>query len=65
MESKNELNETYINILKCYYFDDIMRIRDINFDNILLDQKSYKTYESISIFEISNKTFMGAKTIAY
>ena len=34
----------------CYYFDNIMKIEDINFDNILLDKKSYKTYENILIF---------------
>ena len=28
----------------CYYFDDTIRIIDIDFDNILLDEKSYKAY---------------------
>ena len=47
----------------CYYFDDIMKIEDINFDNILLDKKSYKTYENILIYEISYKIFMAAKSL--
>ena len=41
-----------------------MRAVDINFDNILLDEKSYKnSYESILIYEISYKTFMGKKPL--
>ena len=36
-------------------FDDIMRIRDIDFGDILLDEKSYKTYENILIYDISYK----------
>ena len=47
----------------CYYFDNIMKIEDINFDNILLDKKSYKTYENILIYEISYKIFMAAKSL--
>ena len=26
----------------CYYFDDIMEVKDINVDNFLLDKRSYK-----------------------
>ena len=25
----------------CYYFDDITKIKDFNFDNTLIDEKSY------------------------
>ena len=49
----------------CYYFDEIMRVKDIDFSDILLDQKSYKTYENILLYDISYKTFMGVKPIAY
>ena len=49
----------------CYYFDDIMRVKDIDFSDILLDQKSYKTYENILLYDISYKTFMGVKPIVY
>ena len=37
-----------------------MRVMDIDFDNILLDKKLYKTYKNILIYDISYKTFMGA-----
>ena len=40
MESKVELKETDIKNRKCYYFDDIMTVRDVYFD-VLLDKKSY------------------------
>ena len=37
-----------------------MRVMDIDFDNILLDEKLYKTYKNILIYDMSYKTFMGA-----
>ena len=40
MESKDELKEIDIKNCTCYYFDDIMRVRDVDFDNISLDEKS-------------------------
>ena len=60
MESKNELKETDIENRTCYYFDDIMKVIDIYSGDILLDEKSYKTYENILIYDISYKTFMGS-----
>ena len=39
-----------------------MRVTDIDFD-ILLDKKSYKTFENILIYDVSYKTFMGAKSL--
>ena len=30
----------------CYHFNDIMRVADIDFGNILLIKKSDKTYEN-------------------
>ena len=27
--------------IKCYYFDDIINLEDFDFDNILIDGKSY------------------------
>ena len=59
MESKDELKEIDIKNRMCYYFDAI----DINSDNILFDEKSYRTYENILIYDISYKTFMGAKPL--
>ena len=64
MESKNELEKNDIKNRTCYYFDDIIRDLDINCNNILLDEKSYKNkYENILIYDISYKTFMGAKPL--
>ena len=39
MESKEELKETDIKNRTCYYFDDIIKDIDIDFNNILLDKK--------------------------
>ena len=39
MESKEELKKDDIKNRTCYYFDDIIREIDIDFDNILLDEK--------------------------
>ena len=55
MESIDELKKIDIKILTCYYFDDIMRVIDIDFNNILLDEKSYK---HLSIYNILYKNFM-------
>ena len=63
MESKHELKEIDIKYLTCYYFDDIMRVIDSDFSNILLNEKSYKTYENILICDVSYKTFMGSKPL--
>ena len=35
-----------------------MRVIDIDFDYILLDEKSYKTYKNIWVYDILCKTFM-------
>ena len=43
----------------CHYFNDITKIKDIDFD-ILFDKKSYKY---ILIYDISHKTFMGVKPL--
>ena len=63
MESKDELKEIDIKNRTCYYFDDIVRVRDVDFGNILFHKKSYKTYENILIYDIWYKTFMGAKPL--
>ena len=44
----------------CYYFDDIIADRDINFNNILLDKK---LYTNISVYDISYKTSTSAKPL--
>ena len=59
MESRNDFKKIDIKNCTCYYFDYIIRVEDVNF-NILLDEKSY---ESILIYDISYKTFMGVKPL--
>ena len=41
MESKEELKETDIKNRTCYYCNDIMRVIDTDFSDILLDEKLY------------------------
>ena len=60
MEIKDELTKIDIKNRTCFSFDDIMRVTDIDFIDILLDRKSY---ENILTFDISYKTFMGAKAL--
>ena len=43
-----------------HYFDDIIKIEDFDFDNISLDEKSYK---NILIYDISYKIVIGAKPL--
>ena len=50
LESKDELKEVDINNHTCYYFNDIINATDVNFNDILLDEK---LYENISIDDIS------------
>ena len=65
MESKDELKELGIKNCTCYYFDDIIRNLDIDFDNILLDKNHIKINKKYfnSWYFIQN--FHGCKTIAY
>ena len=44
MESNDKFRWIDIKNCTCYYFDDIIKIEDFNFDNILID---YETYEKI------------------
>ena len=44
----------------CYYIDDITKIKDCNFGSILIDEKSY---ENILVYNISYKSFFGAKPL--
>ena len=47
------------NRTSCYFYD-LINIKDLDPDNILLDQKSY---QNISIYSISKKTSYGAKPL--
>ena len=55
MESKDKLKQIDIKNRMSYYFDGIIRfwIRDIDFSDILLDEKSYnKNNENILLYDI-------------
>ena len=56
------INKKEINIKNrtSYYFNDTIKIEEIDFDNILLDEKSYG---NILIYDISYKTLIGAKPL--
>ena len=60
MDSNDELRETDIKNRICYYFDDIIKIENFNLDNILIDEKSYK---SILVYNISYKTLIDDKAL--
>ena len=40
----NELKETDIKNRTCYYFDDIIKLEDLDFDDILIDQNLIPKY---------------------
>ena len=61
MENKNEFRKINVKHPTCCYFDDIMKVEDINVYNILLDEKSY---ENILVYNILNEK-TGRKTIPY
>ena len=57
MENNNKLKDIDIKNRMCYYFDDIMKVQDIDFENILLDERLYK---NILIYDIYYKNPVGA-----
>ena len=60
MESNDELKKIKIKNCTCYYFDDIIKTEDFDFDSILIEGKSY---ENILAYNILYKTLIGAKTL--
>ena len=61
MESNDELKETDVKNCTCYYFHDVIKTEDFNFDNnILLNEKSN---ENILVYSISCKTLSGANPL--
>ena len=60
MES-NELKEIDIENLTCYYFNDIVKIEDFefDFDNILKD----KSHQNIFVYDILYKTLFVSKPL--
>ena len=41
MES-NEFYKVRIKNRTCYYFNDVIKLEDFDFDNVLIDKKSYE-----------------------
>ena len=59
MES-NKLKKIGIKNCTCYYFDDIIKIKDFDFDDTLIDEKSCK---NILVYDISYKTLLDSKPV--
>ena len=57
-DSDNELKEIDIKNRTCYYFDNVIKIEDFDFDNISIDKKSRK---NVVIYKISYKTLVDIK----
>ena len=55
-----ELKNANIKNCACYYFYDIIKIEDFDFDNILLYEKSYK---NILTYSFSYKSLINAKPL--
>ena len=60
MESNDKLKGIDINSRTCYYFNDIFKIEDFDYDNILIDEKPYK---NILVYNITYKTLIAAKSL--
>ena len=60
MESNDELEEIHIKNRAYCYFDNMIKIEDFDFDDILLNEK---LYENILIYNISYKTLTGPKPL--
>ena len=46
----NEFKKARTKNLTCYYFDDIIKLEDFYFDNILIDQKFH---QNVFIYNVS------------
>ena len=40
----NEFKNVHIKNCTCYHFDDIIKLEDFGFDNILIDEKLYEKF---------------------
>ena len=45
---------------RAYCFNNIIKLEDFDFDNVLLNEKSY---ENVLIYDVSYKTFIGTKPL--
>ena len=58
MESNDKLKEIDSKSSTCYHFDDVIKIKDFDFDNILIVEKSY---ENVLVYDTSYKTLIVGK----
>ena len=66
MESKDELKEIDIKNRTCYYFEDIITDWDIDFSDILVDEKLYKEkHENTLIYGILYKITAVVKPLRF
>ena len=59
IDSKDELKEIDIKDRTYYYFDDIIKIKDFDFDDISLNEN----LENIMVYSTSYKTLIGARPL--
>ena len=59
MDSDDELKEIDIRSSMCYYFDDIIKIEDVDID-ILIDEKRYK---NILVYSVSYESLINSKPL--
>ena len=60
MESDNELKEIDVKNRISYYFHGIIKIEGLDFNNIVLDEKSYR---NVLLYDVSYKTLIDAKPL--
>ena len=60
MENINKLKEIGIKNYMCYHFDDIIKFKGFNLDNVLINEKAY---EIILVYEVSYETLIGVKPL--
>ena len=56
----NEFKEVFIEIRSCYYFDDMIKLEDFDFDNILINVKSRKMF---LIYDVLYKNLISPKNL--
>ena len=56
----NELKKVWVKNCTCYYFDDLVKLEDVDFNNISLNKKSS---ENILVYDVSYKTLIGANSL--
>ena len=56
----NEFKEVCIEIRSCYYFDDMIKLEDFDFDNILINVKSHKMF---LIYDVLYKNLISPKNL--